>query len=214
MPVRFRPVLGNYVIDGGGLVGAGLQNLDPEGSIPSTSTIYWRKIMPADIDTVNQLLGMLDEQDKSMLPEIPLCPNEYSLYGEAVRNLLFEYTNQEEEITSLREKIDELEQIMEPVSPDLGDLSDLPDELFEELSIVKPDELTRRLFIAVKSYEEKATLDQIIVALYRKFGEIYERRLVQNKLYRAQGIYQVKDEKGMFTTDAAVARGLDDYELI
>ncbi len=161
--------------------------------------------MPVDINTVNQLLSMLDDPDEVMLTEFSLFPEEFSLYAEAVRDLLSEHTSQCEEI-------DKLKQLMEPVSPDLGDFSDLPDELFEELSIIKPDELTRRLFITVKSYGEKATLDQIIVALYRKFGEIYERRLVQNKLYRAQGIYQVKDEKGMFTTDAAVARGQDDFE--
>ena len=164
--------------------------------------------MPVDIETVNQLLSALDDPDEIMLTMVN-DDNKFLLYAETVRDLLNEYSNQQNEITMLREKIDELEQLMKPVSPDLGDLSDLPDKLFDELSIVKPDELTRRLFIAVNSYEEKATLDQIIVALYRKFGEIYERRLVQNKLYRTQGIYQVVDEKGTFTTDLLVSVGDD-----
>ena len=52
--------------------------------------------------------------------------------------------------------------------PDLGNVFDLPPELLEELSITKADELEDQLVTVINTYG--ASLDMILVGLYRKFG--------------------------------------------
>ncbi len=165
--------------------------------------------MPSNVEIVNSLIDELET-----LPEFEFGESSSEQVIHALRSVLKEIETVTEDYEVLKtqyaflsDKNDELNRLFAPSSPDLGDLSELPDALFEELSIAKPDELTSRLIVAIKSYEEKATLDQIIVALFRKFGEIYERRTVQNKLYRTSGIYQVEGEKGTFTMDKVVALG-------
>ena len=163
-------------------------------------------IMASNIEIVNQLIVELEDPTNLQIDVLGNRTPNY-LKAQALRKLVDSFHTVERNCekwrikhSKLLENYKELEALMAPSSPDLGDLSELPDELFEELSIAKPDELTKRLLLAVNSYGNMATLDQILVALYRKFGEVYERRTIQNKLYRAPGIYQVPGEKGMFST--------------
>ena len=85
--------------------------------------------------------------------------------------------------------------------PDLGNIFDLPPELLEELSIVKSDELEDQLVTVINAYGGTASLDQILVGLYRKFGVAQKRRFIQNKLYRMTMVWSVPGKKGIYMTE-------------
>lgn len=88
---------------------------------------------------------------------------------------------------------------------DMGDIFDLPSELVQELSITKGDGLEDKLITVINSYGGIASLDQILVGLYKKYGIIQKRRYIQNKLYRmskAGMVHSIKGKKGVYTTDS------------
>ena len=84
--------------------------------------------------------------------------------------------------------------------PDLGNIYDLPPELLEELSIAKTDELEDQIVTVVNAYGGTASLDQILVGLFRKFQIAQKRRFIQNKLYRMEMVWSVDGRKGVYTT--------------
>jgi hypothetical protein len=84
--------------------------------------------------------------------------------------------------------------------PDLGNVFDLQSELLEELSIAKADEIDDQLVTVINAYGGEASLDQILVGLYRKFKVSQKRRFLQNKLYRMDMVWNVEGRKGMYTT--------------
>ena len=86
------------------------------------------------------------------------------------------------------------------VPPDLGNIFDLPPDLLDELSIANTDALEDQLVTVVNAYGGTATLDQILVGLYRKFGISQKRRFVQNKLYRMPMVWSIPGKKGVYST--------------
>ena len=84
--------------------------------------------------------------------------------------------------------------------PDLGNVYDLPAELREELSIAKTDELEDQIVTVINAYGGEATLDQVLVGLFRKFKVSQKRRFMQNKLYRMPMVWNVEGRKGIYTT--------------
>ncbi|WP_139257507.1 hypothetical protein [Natronohydrobacter thiooxidans] len=84
--------------------------------------------------------------------------------------------------------------------PDLGNIHDLPPDLLEELAITKGDELDDQLVTVINAYGGEASLDQILVGLYRKFQVKQKRRFLQNKLYRMTTVWSVEGRKGIYTT--------------
>lgn len=96
-----------------------------------------------------------------------------------------------------------LEALTQPLNPELGDLSDLPSELVEELNVAKADELENQIFTVMSAFGGTATLDQILVGLFRKFKVVQKRRFLQGKLYRmskSELIWSVPDRKGAYST--------------
>ena len=99
----------------------------------------------------------------------------------------------------------ELKRLTEPLPKTLGDLSDLPDELLEELSITKVGELESQIFTVINAAGKKADLDKILVGLYQRFGVLQKRRPLANKLWRMTQkedgtIWASPDEKGTYQT--------------
>lgn len=84
--------------------------------------------------------------------------------------------------------------------PDLGNIHDLPQELLSELSVSKADDLEDKLVTVINSYGGVASLDQILVGLYRKFEISQKRRFLQNKLYRMEMVWSVEGKKGVYST--------------
>ncbi|MEM8692509.1 MAG: hypothetical protein AAGG57_11560 [Pseudomonadota bacterium] len=85
--------------------------------------------------------------------------------------------------------------------PDLGNVHDLPADLLEELSISKGDELDDQIVTVINSYGGEASLDQVLVGLYRRFKITQKRRFMQNKLYRMPMVWSVDGRKGVYTTN-------------
>jgi len=94
-------------------------------------------------------------------------------------------------------------ELLEKVGKRLGNVSDLPEELRNQLQATKIDELERQILDVLSSLEGIANLDEILVGLYRKFSVIQERQYLSNKLYRmakAGHIITVKGKKGVYKT--------------
>lgn len=97
--------------------------------------------------------------------------------------------------------------------PDLGNIYDLPAELLEELSVAKVDELEHQLVTVINAFGGDASLDQILVGLYRKFSVVQKRRFIQNKLYRMDMIWSVEGKKGFYTTTKPPEHDLNDPDF-
>jgi hypothetical protein len=93
-----------------------------------------------------------------------------------------------------------LEGLTSALPPDLGNIHDLPQELLDELSVAKTDELEDQLVTVINAYGGEASLDQILVGLFRKFKVVQKRRFIQNKLYRMPMVWSVEGRKGYYTT--------------
>ena len=105
--------------------------------------------------------------------------------------------------TSLDEAADEMARLMvltKALPPDLGNVYELPAELREELSVLKTDETEDQIVTAINAQGGTATLDQILVGIYRKFGVVQKRRFIQGKLYRMEAVWPVDGRKGLYTT--------------
>lgn len=68
------------------------------------------------------------------------------------------------------------------LSPD--DIKDLPEELIAQLSISESDRADFEIISMIEQLGGVASLDQIIIALYKKTNEIPERSKINAKIYR------------------------------
>jgi hypothetical protein len=95
--------------------------------------------------------------------------------------------------------------LAEPAPTKSDDLSDLPPELLAELSAgAKSD--TDPLIQIIDDRGGTATIDEILIDLYRKHREIGKRAVISNKLYRLtrRGLCAAAPgRKGVYTTDKA-----------
>jgi hypothetical protein len=123
--------------------------------------------------------------------------------------------DEEEEEDEEEEDEEEDEDDDEAGDPTDDDLSDLPPELLKELSESFRGE-TDPLIKIIQGRGGTATLDEILIDLYRKYKDIGKRPIISNKLYRLsrRGLcWSVPGKKGTYTTtkptDAANAGGED-----
>lgn len=95
----------------------------------------------------------------------------------------------------------------------LGNLSDLPEELRSQLVSVQRDELEQAITdVVMDVYSGIATIDEIMVGLYRRTGEIHKRDALATKIYRMtkkELLISVPQKKGVYalpeTIDAVVS---------
>lgn len=84
------------------------------------------------------------------------------------------------------------------------DLDGLPQELLSELSEgAVPDRVDTSILSTIDMNGGIASLDQILVGLYRNSGELWKRNTLTSKLYRmAQKgvVFQVPEKKGVYST--------------
>jgi hypothetical protein len=83
------------------------------------------------------------------------------------------------------------------------ELENLPEELIAELSASGADKTELAIFRAVNNYGGAASLDQIIVDLYKKTGEVVKRTTLTSRLYRMQQkglVFPVPGRKGIYST--------------
>ena len=84
-----------------------------------------------------------------------------------------------------------------------GDISDLPEALRKQLNVGQLDDLEEKIIQTLKTrYQCVASVDEILIGLYRDFGFIGDdRKFIANKLYRMtkSGILRsVKKRKGVY----------------
>lgn len=65
-----------------------------------------------------------------------------------------------------------------------SDLSDLPGELLKELRLGPRTSLDAQILDVFQAMGGTATLDDILIGLYRKFSVVQKRRFLQNVLWR------------------------------
>lgn len=67
----------------------------------------------------------------------------------------------------------------------IGNLEDLPPEIRDQLKTANTDELENQILEVMKEdFEETASVDEILVGLYRRFERIEDREQLSRKLYR------------------------------
>jgi hypothetical protein len=82
------------------------------------------------------------------------------------------------------------------------DLSDLPEELLKELSGTSKADADPLVQI-INDHGGSATLDQILIGLYRKYGQIGKRTITANRLYRLSKrgfVWVLPGKKGIYAT--------------
>ncbi|MBK6802824.1 MAG: hypothetical protein IPG83_15460 [Novosphingobium sp.] len=84
----------------------------------------------------------------------------------------------------------------------IGRLEDLPEALRNQLQLAKVADLDQAIVDLIRDdLEGVANLDEILVGLYRRRGEVLERHFLSNKLYRmnkAGLIRSVSGKKGVY----------------
>ena len=154
--------------------------------------------MPEHVESVNGIAAFFRDQIKDAGPQ---WRDRFTRYAE--------------QLESASDELVRLYGLTSALPPDLGNIHDLPAELLEEISVAKTDELEDQLVTVINSYGSEASLDQILVGLYRKFKVVQKRRVVQNKLYRMTMIWGVDGRKGYYTTtDPRHASPYDDDDIL
>lgn len=85
---------------------------------------------------------------------------------------------------------------------DFKDLSDIPQELLNELSISRSKFYSVQICDILESAGKPLNIDQILIGLYRRYGRIEKRTTLITKLYRmakAEEIYSVPNRKGVYS---------------
>lgn len=117
--------------------------------------------MPEHVDSVNKISAFFREQSATAAPQ---WKEKFAAYANA--------------LDSARDEMVRLYGLTSALPPDLGNVHDLPPELLEELSISKGDELDDQIVTVINAYGGEASLDQILVGLYRKFKITQKRRFM------------------------------------
>lgn len=84
-----------------------------------------------------------------------------------------------------------------------SEVQDLPPELLEELSITDSDKLDYSIVGLMEKLGGIATLDRILVDVYKLTGEVLKRSSLNARLYRMTQksmIYSVEGRKGVYST--------------
>ena len=84
------------------------------------------------------------------------------------------------------------------------DVADLPEELRSELSVSDGDKLEFDIIQILEDNGGVASLDRLLVELYKKTNEIYQRTWLNNRLYRmAQKdmLFSVPSRKGVYSLE-------------
>jgi hypothetical protein len=86
----------------------------------------------------------------------------------------------------------------------VGNIDELPESLRAQLQIGKIADSDREIIAIVRDeFAGVANVDEILVALYRRTGEINERQPLANRLYRmgkAGHLISVPRKKGVYRT--------------
>lgn len=107
-----------------------------------------------------------------------------------------------EAMESVAHELEAARKRLRPIPTEFGDLSDLPEEVVNQLNLSRVDELEQQMRDIVAAADgAEVGIDQIIIELYRRHKVVQERRFIMNKLYRMgqKGILNSVDgKKGVY----------------
>lgn len=97
-----------------------------------------------------------------------------------------------------------IDSLPEELGNRFGDLSDLPDELVRQIPATRVDE-SEKIILSVLAdrFGGMATVDEILVGMYRETGEVLDRSKLAGKLYRMvtrrpQLLESVQGKRGVY----------------
>jgi hypothetical protein len=85
------------------------------------------------------------------------------------------------------------------------EIEGLPDELIKELSVSEGDKTEFAILSIIEESGGIATLDRLLIGLYKRTGEIYERQTLTSRLYRMgqkELVFSVPNRKGVYSNRA------------
>lgn len=126
--------------------------------------------------------------------------NFHKEYIEKFEEILSDYENLDDDSNS-EQRLVQSDLFSSPVSK-FGDISDLPQELLDELSISEGDKYSMQICNVLESAGKPLNIDQILIGLYRKHNRLEKRTPLTTKLYRmtkAEEIYSVPNKKGVYS---------------
>jgi len=65
-----------------------------------------------------------------------------------------------------------------------GDLSELPQELVQQIPAIRMDPQEQQILDLVRNFDGVASVDEILVGIYRITGVVEDRKKIAGKLYR------------------------------
>lgn len=105
-------------------------------------------------------------------------------------------------LEAIVEEVETARKRLRPLSSEFGDLSDLPEEVLQNLNLSKLDEMDQQLRDIIASGNgAEIGINQIIIELWRRHKVTKSRTFIMNKLYRmAQKgtIFSVEGKKGAY----------------
>jgi hypothetical protein len=123
--------------------------------------------------------------------------------------VLEQFQKQQSELEAARSKIADLEletllrkSSLENLEIGPKDLEGLPAELIEQLSISESDREEFQILGLLQAHGGTMSLDQLLIAIYRKSKEILERSKLNQRLYRMASksiLFSVPGRKGIYT---------------
>lgn len=105
--------------------------------------------------------------------------------------------------------------LIDPLRLSPSDIEDLPEELLAELSLNESDKKEFLIMDIIDEVGGVASLDRILVSLYRRTGEIEKRAKMVSRLYRMTTknvIYALPDKKGVYSTKPIETTGQLDFD--
>lgn len=84
-----------------------------------------------------------------------------------------------------------------------SDISDLPKELVDELSLSEGDKQDFEILSLFEEADGILSIDHVLIRLYRRHGEVLTRQKVNSRLYRMANkglLYAVPGKKGVYST--------------
>ena len=139
----------------------------------------------------------------------PKRPNFHTLQASKLRELAQALTEGQSELDKYAALLQERAEF-KAKSPSQGslsllpsDLEGLPPELLSELSISDLDKLAFTVISVLEGEGGVASLDRILIGLWRKTKEVHKKTVLQPKLYRMMQkklIFPVPGKKGVYST--------------
>lgn len=111
---------------------------------------------------------------------------------------------------AMEEAVAKLDAIPKPLPPESNplelnpeDLTGLPEELLAQLNVTESDKLDGTVVETINAAGGTMLLDKLIIAIFKRTGEIQQRSQLISRLYRLSKkgkVYSVPKRKGFYTT--------------